>query len=105
MSDWVFALAVDGTGTLFAGGWFANYIAKWDGTTWSALGSGMNGGYIDSLIVDGSGNLFAGGRFTTAGDKCSAYIAEWMNPEPVPSPIIGIVIAMSIVLYRKRDKH
>ena len=35
---------------LYAGGYFttaggvpANYIAKWDGSAWSALGSGMNG--------------------------------------------------------------
>ncbi len=43
----VYALAVSGT-NLYAGGWFttaggvpANYIAKWDGSAWSALGSGM----------------------------------------------------------------
>ena len=43
------ALAVDASGNLYAGGDFttaggvsANHIAKWDGTNWSALGSGMN---------------------------------------------------------------
>ena len=42
----VYALAVSGT-DLYAGGHFttaggvtANYIAKWDGSAWSALGSG-----------------------------------------------------------------
>ena len=42
----VFALAFDGSGNLYAGGSFliaggviANGIAKWDGSTWSALGS------------------------------------------------------------------
>ena len=46
------ALAVSGT-NLYAGGDFttaggvkANYIAKWDGSAWSALGSGMGGGTI-----------------------------------------------------------
>ena len=45
----VYALAVSGT-DLYAGGYFttaggvaANYIAKWNGSAWSALGSGMNG--------------------------------------------------------------
>ena len=43
------ALAVSGT-NLYAGGYFtkaggvpANYIAKWDGSAWSALGSGTGG--------------------------------------------------------------
>lgn len=46
MSDWVFALTWDGV-DLYAGGWFitagetlSNRIAKWDGSDWSALGSG-----------------------------------------------------------------
>jgi hypothetical protein len=41
------ALAVSGS-TLYAGGYFttaggsaANYIAQWNGSSWSALGSGM----------------------------------------------------------------
>ena len=45
----VYALAVDASGNLYAGGDFttaggvsANRIAKWDGSSWSALGSGMN---------------------------------------------------------------
>ena len=44
----------------------ANYIAKWNGSAWSALGSGMNGA-VYALAVDGAGNLYAGGEFTTAG--------------------------------------
>ena len=44
----VYALTVY-NGNLIAGGYFttaggtsANYIASWDGTAWSPLGSGMN---------------------------------------------------------------
>ena len=64
----------DGSGpALYAGGSFttaggasASYIAKWNGTSWSAWlpGSGMNGP-VQALAVfdDGSGPaLYAGGR-------------------------------------------
>ena len=74
MNHAVYALEVfdDGTGpALFAGGEFttaggvsANRIAKWDGTSWSALGSGL-GSYVYALEVfdDGTGTaLFAGGN-------------------------------------------
>jgi hypothetical protein len=54
-----------------AGGNSANYIAQWNGTSWSAMGTGMNG-EVDALTVyyggGGKGNvLYAGGNFTTAG--------------------------------------
>src|SRR6185436_16714028 len=84
----VYALAVSDS-DLYAGGWFtnaggiaANYIAKWDGSNWSALGSAMDGRAelfnrfsVFALAISGS-NLYAGGSFTTAGGKASAYIAR-----------------------------
>src|SRR2546428_224512 len=64
-----------------AGGSAANYIAKWNGTSWSALGSGMGGlaaGYLRSVyaLAVSDSDLYAGGTFTTAGGKVSAYIAR-----------------------------
>jgi hypothetical protein len=83
MNGGVSALAVDGSGNVYAGGNFttaggvsANFIAKWDGSSWSALGSGMNDG-VHALAVDGSGSLYAGGYFTTAGDVSANFIAKW----------------------------
>jgi len=85
----VLALGVydDGTGpALYAGGSFttaggvpANYIAKWDGATWSALGSGMNNAVLAlGVYDDGTGPaLYAGGFFTTAGGVPANYIAKW----------------------------
>ena len=81
------ALAVDPAGTLYAGGAFtqadgatANYMARWDGTTWAPLGSGMQGAtspYVYALAVDVAGDLVAGGAFTTAGGTAAPDIARW----------------------------
>jgi hypothetical protein len=77
----------DGTGpALYAGGGFtnaggvtANRIARWNGTAWSALGSGMNGTvYALTVFDDGTGPaLYAGGTFTTAGGVSANRIAKW----------------------------
>ena len=77
----VYALAVSGT-DLYAGGYFttaggvpANYIAKWNGSAWSALGSGMNG---DGLCAGGERDQsLRWGMFTTAGGVPANYIAKW----------------------------
>src|SRR5947208_8951489 len=68
----VFTAAVDGSANLYIAGSFsavgdivASYIAKWDGTRWSAIGSGIKGG-VSSLAVSGS-DLYVGGQFTAAG--------------------------------------
>ncbi len=74
MNNDVEALTVfdDGAGPgLYAGGGFttaggapASHIAKWDGTTWATLGSGMNGiVYAFAVFDDGTGPaLYAGER-------------------------------------------
>jgi hypothetical protein len=81
MNSQVSALAVSGT-DLYAGGSFstaggttAKYIAKWDGSAWSGLGSGMNG-LVRALAVSGT-DLYAGGQFTTAGGNAAYKIAKW----------------------------
>src|SRR5581483_11724001 len=80
----VAAIAVDtNRGRVYIGGSFAtigsNFIsdlAVWDGTNWSALGSGVDG-RITALTVDGWGNLFAAGAFTNAGGVSASHVAEW----------------------------
>ena len=78
----------DGGGpALYAGGSFTsasgvlvNHIAKWDGSSWSALGSGMGSDQVDALAVfdDGGGPaLYAGGDFFTAGGASALRIAKW----------------------------
>jgi hypothetical protein len=63
-----------------AGGLPANYIAKWDGTSWAALGSGLNNS-ATAMAILGSG-LYVGGQFTMAGGKASAYIAHALLSAP-----------------------
>ena len=76
------AVAVDGSGNLYIGGsftqvgaTFANNIAQWNGSTWSALGSGVND-YVSALAVSGS-TLYAGGNFSIAGGSQANCIAQW----------------------------
>jgi len=79
-----------------AGGGTVNNIAKWDGSSWSALGGGMNIGMnnvVRSLTVfddDGPGGpnrpaLYAGGQFTLAGGVTANKIAKW-NPGTPGTP-------------------
>jgi hypothetical protein len=77
----VFALEVYGS-DLIAGGMFdtsgtaqTNHIARWNGSTWLTMGSGMNS-YVNALKVWGS-DLYAGGGFTQAGGTSANYIARW----------------------------
>ncbi|MHC1724857.1 MAG: hypothetical protein AB9866_02340 [Syntrophobacteraceae bacterium] len=83
----VSALAVDGNANLYAGGSFSaagtikvNNIAKWDGTSWSTLSSGING-MVGALVSDKNGNLYAGGGFTNAGGLAARNIAKWNGRE------------------------
>jgi hypothetical protein len=64
-----------GGGFTTAGGVAATNIAKWDGNSWSALGSGVNNG-VAALAVSGS-VVYAGGNFTTAGGVAANSIAMW----------------------------
>jgi len=57
-----------------------NGVAKWDGTSWSALGTGMAGNTADVYsLVESGGLIYAGGDFTSAG-TCSSgcnSVAKW----------------------------
>jgi len=69
-------------GELYAGGSFttaggatANYIAKWNGASWQAVGTGTNSD-VRALCVY-NGELYAAGSFTTADEATANYIARW----------------------------
>src|SRR5262245_6472774 len=87
--NFVRAIAVyeDGSGqALYVGGDFnvaggvtPIRIAKWDGSSWSALGSGMNEPVYALTVYDDGGGpaLYAGGDFTIAGGVAASKIARW----------------------------
>jgi hypothetical protein len=87
VSGGVYALAVLPNGDLVAGGNFvsaggvaASRVARFDGTNWHALGSGMGNAFntvINALAVLTNGDLVAGGSFQTAGGINATNIARW----------------------------
>ncbi len=58
----------------------ANNIARWDGTNWFPLGSGVDD-LAGSLAADAR-NVYAGGYFLNAGGKSSYHFAVWHEPLP-----------------------
>ncbi len=88
----VSALKDTSSGFLYVGGNFTgaggiantNRIAKWSGTSWSAVSSptsGIDNGIVDAIAVDLNGNVYAGGNFQNAGGGGGAtnadYLAKW----------------------------
>ncbi|MFA7159060.1 MAG: hypothetical protein WC299_07115, partial [Kiritimatiellia bacterium] len=83
LNGYVYALASDSGGNIYAGGTFTasrgtalGAIARWSGTNWAALGSGMDN-EVCALAVDSRGNLYAAGAFTNAGGVSANNIAMW----------------------------
>ncbi len=76
-------MAVAANGDVYAGGDFtsiggvaANRIAKWNGSTWSALGTGLNG-ICYKILPAPDGGIYVCGDFTTAGGSSRNYIAHY----------------------------
>ena len=69
-------------------------IAKWNGSTWAALGSGTNGAVV-ALTANGT-DIYAGGNFTTAGGAPANRIAKWDGSawSPLGSGMDGQVNAL-----------
>ncbi len=92
VNNWIYAVVSDGAGNIYVGGDFtaagttpANRVAKWNGTTWSALGYGLNA-KVRALAWDSAHNLlYAGGlfQFACANAECGLLaplvnnIAKW----------------------------
>jgi hypothetical protein len=85
----VLAVAVAPNGNVYVGGAFtqagttlANSVARWDGTAWSSLGTGVAGSgslgiMVDALAVAPNGDLYIGGRFGHVGSAAANNVARW----------------------------
>jgi hypothetical protein len=82
----VLCLYVDSANqTLYAGGAFTtvdgvtvNGIAKWNGTSWQAMGSGFtSANAVVYAITKYNNEIYAGGYFTTSGSTTVNNIARW----------------------------
>ena len=98
----VYSLAVSGS-NLYAGGDFdqaggvsANRIARWNGSTWSSLGSGLNGS-VNALATTGA-TVYASGAFGTAGGVSAIGIAKWNGStwSALGSGMNGFVNALAV---------
>jgi hypothetical protein len=84
-AGWVEAITVLGD-SIYVGGVFlvagtvsARNIARWDGSTWHALGDQVANGVdnnVLALAAQGT-DLYVGGFFTTAGAVSANYVARW----------------------------
>jgi len=75
--------AFDGNGDLLIGGRFdsvngiaAANLARWNGSVWAPIGSGVPG-RVKSLLVTSSGALIAGGFFALGTPLQGANVAQW----------------------------
>ena len=71
------------TGILYAGGRFdssgtipINRIARWNGTSWDSMGTGLTNGNVNTISKYG-GFIYAGGSFPTAGNTVVNYFTRW----------------------------
>ncbi|MBL8752732.1 MAG: hypothetical protein JNK15_05480 [Planctomycetes bacterium] len=79
----LYAVTAMPNGDLVAGGYFqlagatpANAIARWNGSTWSPLGSGILG-TVFALLALPNGDLIVGGNFSSAGGVPAPRLARW----------------------------
>jgi hypothetical protein len=85
MNGIVRCLAVAANGDLYAGGEFtlaggvANTarIARWNGSAWNAIGTGIASGSVMALAFDTFGILYVGGTFTNHFDANGDLITKW----------------------------
>ena len=84
--------------SLYVGGRFtragvvaANNIAKWDGTRWTAVGTGTENGVngeVFALLAQNNG-VIVGGQFQQAGTQSANSIARFVAAAPVAPQTLG----------------
>ncbi|MBC8042843.1 MAG: T9SS type A sorting domain-containing protein [Rhizobacter sp.] len=84
LNFYVNTVATSSDGNVYVGGNFLNaggiaeadYVARWDGAAWHALGSGLNG-RVYGIVAKGN-DVYVCGDFSFAGgDVNASYLARW----------------------------
>jgi len=105
------AFAWDSDGNLYVGGLFLNfadeadadYIAKWDGTSWSAVGSGGTD-TVDTIAIDSDDNIYIGGAFLNwSADANADYWALWNGSAWAAVNDIALNGAVTTMLFDAQD--
>lgn len=98
-------IAISGN-DVYVGGDFAkagnvpvSNIAKWNGSNWDSLGSGVKGMFntrVYGIAISGS-DVYVGGLFTTAGNVAANGIAKWNGSawSALDSGMDGYVLAIA----------
>ncbi len=105
-----YALNSDNPGILYAGGAFtdaggnanADYIARWNGVAWSALGSVTLNGNVRAIAYH-AGKVYVGGVFTNVGGDANLdFLAawngtSWSSPCSAVNAITAAVFSLQII--------
>ena len=82
-----------------AGGVTANFIAKWNGTSWSALGGGLN--HEPTSLTTYNNDLIATGCFDSADNSRRVnYIAKWNGTQWLSLGEGLSDVGLSLAVYR-----
>lgn len=88
-NSYIYALATDNAGNIYAAGAFTNSsgnlrIAKWNGSIWQDLGQGIplsvtNGGGITQIVIDANNNIYvSGSAYYSSCQSCyGAFVSKW----------------------------
>ncbi len=67
-------LVVVSGSNVYAGTW-GGFVAQWDGSTWTTMGSQMNNSVLAMAMARST--LYIGGHFTNSADHAAYRVAQW----------------------------
>jgi hypothetical protein len=99
-------------GSLYVGGYFttagglpAYSVARWSGSGWSPLGSGISQGVVRSMAVFNN-LLYIGGNFNNAGGVAAGNMAAWNGSAWLPTAAFnGPVAALGVRTALSLSQH
>lgn len=90
-------IVVGGTFTRANAALVAN-VARWNGTDWLPLGTGVDGG-VSAVVEMPNGDIVVGGAFTMAGGTPASRVARWNGAawSPLGSGVNNVVNALLVL--------